>query len=374
MMKIFRRKPHLKKKGDQDAAPAAPAAAPAPVKQVPRWKAVPAIPEALKKTAKKYVPFSYINKENLKRLIICLTRESSPQTIALVVSYLAPDFVREILNALPQETQARVAIEMATIHQMGQAQVASIDREIKGKVGFLIGGLDHLLKVLDQVDTFTRDNILNSLRNEQPELHAKVRKYIVLFEDIPEFPDQAMQSIVRELKSDDLAKALRNAPAEVVNKFFANMSSNAAAVLKEEMEYGRPLTPEEISEEREKIIRLIKQLEDAGKIFIREKPKDALLDGAEAAQPKGQNGGSSFTDYYNAGVQCYGDEQYEDAVSYFEYCARFQPNNPAVYQYLGGAYYALGKKAEAVAAYAKALELDPANEELKAWLNAQAPK
>ena len=351
------------------------AAEQAQLKAVPRWKESAVIPEELRKGKKAYKPFCYVKEDNLKRLIICLTRESAPKTIALVVSYLKPEYVREVLNALPQETQAKVAIEMATIHQMGQDQVMDIDKDIKGKIGFLIGGLDHLLKVLDQVDTFTRDNILNSLRGEQPELYDKVRKFIILFEDIPSFTDQAMQVITRELKSDSLAKALREAPADVVSKFFSNMSANASAVLKEEMEYGRPLTSEEIREEREKIINLIKQLENEGKIFIREKPKGLLLESATGTTAdKGAEAEGNLTEYYNAGVQYYEAGQYNEAAPYFEYCAQMNANNASVFQYLGGTYYALGMTAEAVEAYRKALELDPSNEELKAWLLSQASK
>jgi len=372
MKKIIKRRNIAKEVRELEAGIAAEKAG---VKSVPRWKECAVIPEELKKGKKAYKPFGYVKEDNLKRLIICLTRESAPKTIALVVSYLKPEYVREVLNALPQETQARVAIEMATIHQMGQEEVMAIDKDIKGKIGFLIGGLDHLLKVLDQVDTFTRDNILNSLRGEQPELYERVRKFIILFEDIPNFPDQAMQVITRELKSDSLAKALREAAPEIVNKFFSNMSANASAVLKEEMEYGRPLTKDEIREEREKIINLIKQLENEGKIFIREKPKGLLLESATGTTAdKGAEADTSFMEYYNAGVSYYEAGQYNEAAPYFEYCTQMNPANASVYQYLGGTYYALGMTAEAVGAYKKALEIDPNNEELKAWLMAQASK
>src|SRR3989339_1201730 len=90
-----------------------------------------------------------------------------------------------------------------------------------------------------------------------------------------------------ELKSDNLARGLRNAAPEILNKFFTNMSTSAAAMLKEEMEYGRPATNEEIEEERKKIVDLIKQLEKDGKIFIREKPKSAILEGSSDIEAAG---------------------------------------------------------------------------------------
>ncbi len=322
----------------------------------------------------KYIPFSYVNDENLRQLIYLIRREE-PQEIALVVSYLKPEYVKEILGSFPPELQAQVAVEMAKVRLMTQEELMSYDNELKEKIDFVIGGLDHLLNVLEKVDRITLDNILDYLKNEKPDLYDKVRKFIITFEDIPSFPDQAMQTIIRELKSDNLARGLRNAAPEILNKFFTNMSTSAAAMLKEEMEYGRPATNEEIEEERKKIVDLIKQLEKDGKIFIREKPKSAILEGSsdiEAEQEQKQaSETSSINDYFNAGVQYYESGQYEDAITYFEYCQQMDPGNAAVYQYLGGAYYALGRANEAVNAYEKALEFDPSNQELRNWLSSQ---
>ncbi len=152
------------------------------------------------------------------------------------------------------------------------------------------------------------------------------------------------------------------------------MSANAAAILKEEMEYGRPLTDAEIEEERKRIINLIKQLEKDGRVFIREKPKTDVLEGIEdnGGEPvPEEQGTASYEEYYNAGAQYYELSQFEEALSYFEYCAQLDPNQPAIYQYLGNTYYALGRSAEAIASFEKALELNPEDQGLRAWLSEQ---
>jgi flagellar motor switch protein FliG len=329
--------------------------------------------EALEKEKKKYKPFEYINDENLKRMVYLIRREP-PQSVALVVSYLKAEYVREVLNALTPDMQAKVALEMATIRSMDEEQVKVIDDHIKEKIEFLIGGISHLLEVIDQVDKVTQNNIFDYLRDEQPELYEKVRKFVLMWEDIPNFPDQAMQVIIRELKTQDMAKALRGADSGVLNKFFANMSANAAAILKEEMEYGRPITEPEIEEERKKMMILIKQLEKDGRVFVREKPKTDMLEGIEADQSQGsaQEGeAGSYEEYFSAGVQSYEAGQFEEAVSYFDYCAQLDPSNAGLYQYLGNAYYSLGRVQEAVASYEKALELNPEDQELRAWLTEQ---
>lgn len=313
---------------------------------------------------KKYKPFSFVNDENLKRLIY-LIRKESPRIIALVVSYLKPEHVKEVLLSLDSEAQSQVAIEMATIRQMTREQVLKIDSEIKEKIDFLIGGIEHLLKVLDQVDSVTRDNILEYLQNEKPDLYERIRKFILKFEDIKNFSDQAMQVIlnVPELKNSALlARALKGAPQEVVNKFFANMSTNAVQLVKEEMQYIQSLLPGQIEEERKKILDVIKRLEAENKIVVREKPKSTVLEGEEVVSEEVPS--SDALDYYNAGISCYESGNYEDAISYLEYALSVDSNLTDAYNYLAASYYAVGRYSEALYNYEVVLSMNPDDAEL----------
>jgi tetratricopeptide (TPR) repeat protein len=108
-------------------------------------------------------------------------------------------------------------------------------------------------------------------------------------------------------------------------------------------------------------------------VFIREKPKTDVLEGIEdgGEETAGTEGAASFEEYYNAGAQSYEAAQYEDALSYFEYCSQLDSNQPSIFQYLGNTYYALGRTAEAIAAFERALELNPEDQELRSWLTEQ---
>ena len=225
-------------------------------------------------------PFKYINEENLRRLAYLLRREE-PWVIAVVLTYLKPEFARQVLTALPSEVQTRVAIETATIRQVSREQVLAIDAEIKEKVDFVLGGIDHLAKMLEDADEGTRQNILEYLQNEKPGIYEKVRGSIIMFEDIMEFPDRDMQLVVRELKTENMARALQGAMPQVMDKFLANMSTGAASLLKEAMEYEKDLTPVQIEEERKKIMDVIKQMELDGRIHIRDIKRTASLEGLE---------------------------------------------------------------------------------------------
>lgn len=339
---------------------------------------------------KRYKPFRYINQENLKRLVYLLRKEP-PKIIALVVSYLKTELVKEIISILPPELQTQVAVNMATIRQMTEAQVMAVDQEIKEKIDFLVGGLDSLLKVLDEIDVETKNNILEYLEQEKPELYDMVRKSILVFDDIPQFPDQSLQIILRELKTDTLAQAMRDAPQEVIDKIFRNMSSGAAALLKEEMEYGRLLTPEQIEEERKKILDTIKILERDGKIVIREREKNTVLQGEEeidsadwegiagsamqASAEHSAGASNELYDYYQGGVSLYEAGRYDEALTYFNYCVQADPAMWQAHQYIGIVHHQLGRNNAALQAFQAALQINPRDQGLRDWVeNIQAAK
>ncbi|MBI4346147.1 MAG: hypothetical protein HY553_04790, partial [Elusimicrobia bacterium] len=133
---------------------------------------------------KKFEPFAYINEENLKRLAnLFLLRREEPWLIAVVLSYLKPEFARQVLTQLPVELQARVALEALKVRQVTREQVAAIDGDIKESVDFVVGGMERLTQMLEESDSQTRTNILEYLKNEKPAVYERVRKFILTFED-----------------------------------------------------------------------------------------------------------------------------------------------------------------------------------------------
>ncbi|OGS20261.1 MAG: hypothetical protein A2252_11925 [Elusimicrobia bacterium RIFOXYA2_FULL_39_19] len=319
----------------------------------------------------KYMPFTYISDENLRRLSYIISKET-PATIALVLSYLKPEHVREVLTNLSETLQAEVAVNLATARQLTRDEVVRIDADIKQKIDYLVGGIDQLLKVVEQVDRVTRNNIFEYLKNEKPDMYNIVRQHLFLFDDVVIIPDQAMQVVIRDLKVENIARALRGAAKEVMDKFFANMSTGANSLVKEEMEYGKQMTTEQIEEERNKIVETIKKLESDGKIFIREKPR-LVLEGVEASQESLLSGVPADVleqaqEYFNYGANLYNEGKLEEAIQYLEYCISLDPGNVDVYQYLGNAYYSLERYQEALDNFQKALEYNPEDANLKGFV------
>ncbi len=323
---------------------------------------------------KKFEPFKYVNDENIKQLAYLLHHEE-PWIVALVISYLSPEHSFKVMEALPGDLQAKVALETAMYRQTSLEQVQTIDEDIKQKIDFVVGGLEKLVTILESSDRMSRNNILEYLKNEKPGIYERVRERVLLFEDIVNFPKVAMQVVVRELKTEQLGRALRGASPELQAKFFENMSQGAVTLLKEEMDYGRPVTEDQVEEERRKIIDMIKVMETEGKISFRQAKKSTSFDSADMTginlstlrtknQPSDPEGAAQD---YAAGVAAQEQGNMEAALASFEASAQKDPTVAAAQLALAGAYYALGRYQEALAAYDAGLAIEP-NPELQAWV------
>jgi len=338
---------------------------------------------------KKFEPFTYLNEENLKRLIyLFLLRKEDPWVIAVVLSYLKPDLSRQALSMLPVEMQSRVALEALTVRQATREQIEAIDKDIRENVDFVMGGIERLIKMLDDSDPATRKNIIEYLKTQKPDVYAKVRQIVLMFEDIVNFADRDMQSIIRNLNNEDVAKALAKADPAIVNKFFTNMSQGAVNSVKEIMEYSGEISLAQSDEAQMKILDAIKTLESEGKIASRggnsqevymieggemssgderRKKFESLSASAPAAAGPTPEQLEQASQYAAAGANMYNQGQVQESLQYLEYASSLNPGDASTWQYLGAAYYGLQRVDEAVAAYEKyaALSGDPAASE---WL------
>jgi hypothetical protein len=213
--------------------------------------------------------FSFINENNLKNLIYLL-KEETVQTIAIVISYLPPEFSSQVISSLDPETQARVAVELATVKLKSPEQVAEVEKRIKEKIDYIIGGEDYFLNLLDQVDPKTQENILYKLEQQNPELAAKLRRVVFTFQDIVILEKPALQRVIREAQREGvvLAIALKNASEEIKSAVMDVLSEGARAMLTEQMDLIGEIGEKRIEEEQKKIVRIVRALEKSGDIVV----------------------------------------------------------------------------------------------------------
>lgn len=217
-------------------------------------------------------PFSFVKKSNLQNLVY-LVQNESPEIISLILSYLTTEEAANVISSLPSELQGKVALAMATLKQASAESVIKAEENIKKRIDFLIGGLERFVGIMDSIDGETRDEILSALEKENSVVAERVKKEMFIFENIVDLDNSALQLILREVRTDSLAKALKDATEDVISKVMKNISAGAATLLKEEMDLNVNIQASSVYEERKKIVGVIRKMEKEGKITVKRERK-----------------------------------------------------------------------------------------------------
>ena len=219
-------------------------------------------------------PFEFVRKTDPSQLLNFI-QDEHPQTIAMILSYLSPTQASLVLGALPLEKQSDVARRIATMDRTSPDVIKEVERVLERKLASLVnqdytivGGVDAIVAILDSVDRGTEKHIMETLEIEEPELADEIRKKMFVFEDILLLNDRAIQRVLRDVENSDLAVALKSTNEEVQNVIFKNLSTRLAAMIKEDIEFMGPVRMKDVEEAQQKIVGVIRKLEDAGEIVI----------------------------------------------------------------------------------------------------------
>ena len=219
-------------------------------------------------------PFEFVKKTDASQLLNFI-QDEHPQTIALILSYLSAGQAATILGALVPEKQAEVARRIATMDRTSPDVIKEVERVLESKLSSLvnqdytiIGGVDAVVDILNTVDRGTEKHIMETLEVEEPELADEIRKKMFVFEDILLLDDRAIQRVLRDVDNNDLAIACKGSTEEVQNAIFNNMSKRLAEMIKEDMELMGPIRMKDVEEAQQKIVNIIRKLEDSAEIVI----------------------------------------------------------------------------------------------------------
>ena len=228
-------------------------------------------------------PFDFIRRTDPTHLLNFIQQEH-PQTIALILAYLEPQKASVILSSLPHEIQSDVAKRIATMDRTSPETLREVERVLEKKLSTLssedytaAGGVESIVEILNLVDRSTEKVIIESLEEEDPELAEDIKKRMFVFEDIVMLDDRAIQKVLREVDVSEMAKALKSVDTEVQDKIFRNMSKRAATLLKEDMEYMGPIRMKDVEESQQKIVSIIRKLEEQGEIVVARAGEDELV-------------------------------------------------------------------------------------------------
>ena len=228
-------------------------------------------------------PFEFVRKADASQLLNFI-QDEHPQTIALILSYLPAGQAAQIISALPPDRQADVAMRIATMDRTSPDVIKEVERVLETKLASLvnqeynvIGGVDAVVEILNTVDRGTEKHIMESMEIEEPELADEIRKKMFVFEDILLLDDRAIQRVLRDVDNSDLAIALKGANEQVQNAIFNNLSKRLASMIKEDMDFMGPVRMKDVEEAQQKIVNIIRKLEDSAEIVISRGGGDEII-------------------------------------------------------------------------------------------------
>jgi len=228
-------------------------------------------------------PFDLIRKTDASSLINFIHHEHA-QTIALILSYLDPVKGAQVIQALEPAKQVDVARRMALMDQTSPEVIREIERVLEKNLSSLLnqefsqaGGVPVLVDILNKVDRATEKAILEKLEEEDPGLAEEVKNRMFIFEDIVHLNDRAIQQVLKEVDTKELSLALKGVSEEVMNKILKNLSKRAGAMLVEDMEFMGPVRLKDVEGAQQRIVNVIRSLEEAGEIVIVRGGEDELV-------------------------------------------------------------------------------------------------
>ena len=202
-------------------------------------------------------------------------RTEHPQTIALILSYLKnAEQSSAVLRDLPESLQADILYRMAVIESIPPGVISEMNEvlteEMKtaGSMATSVGGVEPVAEILNSVDKATETRILSSIEETNPDLAEQIRELMFTFEDMALIDAKQMQLVMKDVDQADMVLALKTASDAVKELIFSSMSSRAAEMVREDLENLGPAKLSDVEAAQQKIIKVVKKLEEAGTIII----------------------------------------------------------------------------------------------------------
>jgi flagellar motor switch protein FliG len=219
-------------------------------------------------------PFSFLQRAESENLLTFI-QDEHPQTIALIIAHLPAQKASEILVGLPSQKQIEVVKRVANMEQTNPEVIKEVERGLEHRLSDIVsqtfekaGGVDTVAEILNLADRSTEKGIMEGLEAEDPDLVEQIRRLMFVFEDILLVNDKGIQSVLKEIENETLALALKTASEELKQKIFKNMSERAAQLIGEDMQYMGPVRVSDVEQAQQKIVDVVRRLEDAGEIII----------------------------------------------------------------------------------------------------------
>ncbi|OGT22434.1 MAG: flagellar motor switch protein FliG [Gammaproteobacteria bacterium RBG_16_57_12] len=209
------------------------------------------------------------------RAIFELIRLEHPQIISILLAYLDPDQAAQILTMFPARDRSDMILRMATLESIQPTALQELngimERHFAGNANMqtsAIGGIKSAANILNFVETSAESEIIDAIKDADPELAEKIEDLMFVFENLGELDDRSMQALLREVSTDSLILALKGADERIKEKVFSNMSKRAAEMLRDDLETRGPVRLSEVELAQKEILSIARRMAESGEIIL----------------------------------------------------------------------------------------------------------
>ena len=227
--------------------------------------------------------FDFIRKTDYKKLLAVIANEH-PQTIALVLSYARSDQASAILAELPKDLQIDVIERIARMESTSPDIIRIVEKNLEEKfaqfmsVDFTeVGGVNYVADIMNHIDRANEKYIFDEIAQRDAELCDEIRKRMFVFEDITALDDMGIQKFLAEVDTKDLVLAIKGSNKEVSDVIFKNMSKRQSETIMSDLEYTHNVRLRDVEEAQQRIVAVIRRLEEEGELVIIKGGKDEII-------------------------------------------------------------------------------------------------
>jgi flagellar motor switch protein FliG len=209
------------------------------------------------------------------RQVATIIQNEHPQIQTIVLSYLDPEQSAEILSQFPEPVRLDLIMRIATLEEVQPSALQELneimEKQFAGAAGSQtakIGGLKSAADIMNFLDSSTETQLMNAIQSQDKEIGTQIEDLMFVFENLGDVDDRSIQTLLREVPSDTLQKALKGADDTLKEKFFKNMSSRAADSMKEDLASMGPTKISDVEGAQKEILNIAHKLADAGSIML----------------------------------------------------------------------------------------------------------
>lgn len=217
------------------------------------------------------------------RAIADLIRFEHPQIQSIVLSYIDPDQSAEVLRMFPEKVRVDLMLRIASLESVQPAALQELndimEKQFSGNTATkttAIGGVKKAADIMNFLDTGTESSIIDGIRDVDEELSQQIQDLMFVFDNLLEVDDRGIQTLLREVSTETLVKALKGADDELREKVFKNMSKRAAELMRDDLESMGPVKVSEVEAAQKEILAIARRMADAGEIVLGGKGEEML--------------------------------------------------------------------------------------------------